>query len=46
LPVEWTDARMPDPVVTVGAGRAFLRAELLRQLGRLIDKRVAGRGGA
>ena len=23
LPVEWTDVRMPDPAVTVGAGRAF-----------------------
>jgi hypothetical protein len=46
LPVEWTDAHMPDPVVTVGAGRAFLRADLLRQLRRLIDERVAGRGAA
>ena len=46
LPVEWTDARMPDPVVTVGAGRAFFRADLLRQLRRLIDERVAGRGVA
>ena len=44
LPVEWTDARMADPVVTVGAGRAFFRANLLRQLRRLIDERVAGRG--
>jgi hypothetical protein len=46
LPVEWTDARMPDPVVAVGAGRAFFRADLLRQLRRLIDERVAGRGAA
>ena len=46
LPVEWTDVRMPDPVVTVGAGRAFFRADLLRQLRRLIDERVAGRGNA
>ena len=46
LPVEWTDARMPDPVVTIAAGRAFFRADLLRQLRRLIDERVAGRGTA
>ncbi len=46
LPVEWTDVRMPDPVVMVGAGRAFFRADLLRQLRRLIDERVAGRGAA
>ena len=46
LPVEWTDARMPDPVVTVGADRAFFRADLLRQLRRLIDERAAGRGTA
>jgi hypothetical protein len=46
LPVEWTDVRMPDPVVTVGAGRAFFRADLLRQLRRLIDEQMAGRGAA
>jgi Family of unknown function (DUF5372) len=44
LPVEWTDVRMPDPVIPVGAGRAFFRADLLRQLRRLIDER--GGGGA
>jgi hypothetical protein len=43
LPVEWTDVRMPDPVVTVGDGRAWFRADLLRQLRRLIDEQVAGR---
>jgi hypothetical protein len=43
LPVEWTDAHMPEPVVTVGAGRAFFRADLLRQLRRLIDEQMAGR---
>jgi hypothetical protein len=37
---------MPDPVVTVGAGRAFFRADLLRQLRKLIDERVAGRDTA
>ena len=46
LPVEWTDAQMPDPVVTVGAGRAFFRADLLRQLRKLIDERVARRDTA
>jgi hypothetical protein len=46
LPVEWTDVRMPDPVVTVGDGRAWFRADLLRQLRRLIDEQVAGRGTA
>jgi hypothetical protein len=43
LPVEWTDIHTPDPVKTVGAGRAFLRADLLRQLRRLIDEQMAGR---
>jgi hypothetical protein len=43
LPVEWTDAHMPDPVVTVGAGRALFRADLLRQLRRLIDEQMAGK---
>jgi hypothetical protein len=37
---------MPDPAVTVGAGRAFFRADLLRQLRKLIDERVAARGTA
>ena len=46
MPVEWTDVRMPDPAVTVGAGRAFFRADLLRQLRKLIDERVAARGTA
>ena len=43
LPVEWTDAHMPDPVVTVGAGRALFRADLLRQLRRRIDEQMAGK---
>jgi hypothetical protein len=38
LPVEWTDVLEPDLVVTVGAGRAFLRIDRLRQLRRLIDE--------
>lgn len=41
LPVEWTDVRTPDPVMTGGAGRAWFRADLLRQLRRLIDEQVA-----
>jgi hypothetical protein len=43
LPVEWTDVHPPDPVITVGAGRALFRADLLRQLRRLIDERMARR---
>ena len=43
LPVEWTDVHAPDLVVTVGAGRAFFRAHLLRQLRRLIDQQMARR---
>jgi hypothetical protein len=38
LPVEWTDVVEPDLVITVGAGRAFFRTDLLRQLRRLIDE--------
>jgi len=45
LPVEWTDVLGPDLVVTVGAGRAFFRADLLRQLRRLIDEQVSRREG-
>ena len=30
-------------MVTVGAGRAFFRADLLRQLRRLIDQQMARR---
>ena len=45
LPVEWTDVHSPDPVITVGAGRAFFRADLLRRLRRLINEQGAGREG-
>ena len=41
LPVEWTDVRAPDLVITIGAGRAFFRVDLLRQLRRLIDEQTA-----
>ena len=46
LLVEWTDINAPDPVITVGAGRAFFRADLLRQLRTLIDQQMAGSEGA
>ncbi len=38
LPVEWTDVIEPELVVTVGAGRAFFRADRLRELRKLIDE--------
>lgn len=38
LPVEWTDVLEPDLVVTVGAGRALFRTDLLRGLRRLVDE--------
>ena len=41
LPLEWTDVHKPDLVVTIGAGRAFFRADLLRHLRRLIDEQIA-----
>ena len=43
LPVEWTDVHCPDPVVMLGAGRAFFRADLLRQLRKLLDEQMARR---
>ena len=41
LPLEWTDVHKPDLVVTLGAGRALFRADLLRRLRRLIDEQMA-----
>jgi hypothetical protein len=38
LPVEWTNVLEPDLVVTVGAGRALFRTDLLRELRRLVDE--------
>lgn len=38
LPVEWTDVLEPDLVVTVGAGRALFRTDLLRELRNLVDE--------
>lgn len=43
LLIEWTDIHTPDPVITIGAGRAFFRVDLLRELRNLIDKQMAGR---
>jgi hypothetical protein len=40
LPVEWTDIQGPAPVIAVGAGRAFFRADLLCQLRKLIDEQL------
>lgn len=37
LPVEWTDIHIPDPVMEAGQGRARFRADLLRELRRLVD---------
>jgi hypothetical protein len=36
--VEWTDVLEPDLVVTVGAGRALFRTDLLRELRNLVDE--------
>ena len=44
LPVEWTDVLGPDPVITIGAGRAFFRADLLRQLRKAIDQQMSLNG--
>jgi hypothetical protein len=41
LPLEWTDVHEPDLVVTIGADRAFFRADLLRQLRTLVDEQMA-----
>ncbi len=43
LPVEWTDVLEVDLVVTVGAGRALFRTDLLRELRRLVDERLRQR---
>jgi hypothetical protein len=46
LPVEWTDVHRPDMVITVGAGRAFFRSDLLRQLRSMVNEQMARREGA
>jgi len=45
LPIEWTDVRERELIVTLGAGRAAFRADLLRQLRALINE-IAARNGA
>jgi hypothetical protein len=37
MPLEWTDVVAPDLVITLGGGRALLRADRLRQLRALLD---------
>jgi hypothetical protein len=44
LPLEWTDVHKPDLVVTLGAGRAFFRADLLRQLRKLVSEKIGRKG--
>jgi hypothetical protein len=44
LPVEWSDIQGPDPVIAIGAGRAFFRADLLRQLRKAIDEQLSRNG--
>ena len=46
LPLEWTDVHEPDLVVTIGADRAFFRADLLRQLRTLVDEQMARKEAA
>jgi len=41
--VEWTDVLEPDLVVSVGAGQALFRTDLLRELRRLVDERLRQR---
>jgi Family of unknown function (DUF5372) len=38
LSVEWTDVLGVELVVTVGAGRALFRTDLLRELRKLVDE--------
>jgi Family of unknown function (DUF5372) len=45
LPIEWTDVHEGELIVTLGAGRAAFRTDLLRQLRALINE-VAARNGA
>ena len=45
LPIEWTDIRERELIVTLGAGRAVFRADRLRQLRAMINE-IAARNGA
>jgi len=40
LPVGWTDRLQPDPVVTVGNGRACFRVDDLLALADLVSQRL------
>jgi hypothetical protein len=40
VPVTWTDRVPPDPVITVGRGRAYFRVEDLLTLADLVNQRV------
>jgi len=37
LPASWTDVVDPDPVVAMGGGRSFFRAEDLARLADLVE---------
>ena len=41
LPIEWTDVHALDLIVTLGGGRAYFRADLLRRLRTLLDEEAA-----
>ena len=41
LPVGWTDWVPPDPVLTVGRGRAYFRVDDLLTLADLVGRRLA-----
>jgi len=43
LPLEWTDVQTPDLIITLAEGRAFFRADRLRQLRALLDEELAQR---
>ena len=40
VPVHWTDRVPPDPVITVGRGRAYFRVDDLLTLAELVRQRV------
>ena len=45
LPVEWTDIHTPDLLIAVGQGRAYFRADRLRELRSLIDEQAGRKQG-
>jgi hypothetical protein len=40
VPVGWTDWLPPDPVLTVGRGRAYFRVDDLLRLADLVSRRL------